>query len=100
VAEVPEAHAGALVPGATVDARVPTYPEEVFKGRVSAILPEVNAATRTLRARIEVANPAGKLKPGMYATLALGGRGREALLVPTEAVIRTGERSVVILAAG
>jgi Cu(I)/Ag(I) efflux system membrane fusion protein len=100
VAEVPEAQAGALVPGAVVDARVPTYPEEVFKGRVSAILPEVNAATRTLRARVEVANPAGKLKPGMYATLALGGRGRAALLVPSEAVIRTGERSVVILAAG
>jgi Cu(I)/Ag(I) efflux system membrane fusion protein len=89
-----------LVPGVTVEARVPTYPEEVFKGRVSAILPEVNAATRTLRARIEVANPAGKLKPGMYATLALSGRGREALLVPAEAVIRTGARSVVILAAG
>ena len=100
VAEVPEAQAGMLVPGMTVDARVPTYPEEVFKGRVGAILPEVNAATRTVRARVEVANPAGKLKPGMYATLALGGRGREALLVPSEAVIRTGERSVVILATG
>jgi Cu(I)/Ag(I) efflux system membrane fusion protein len=100
VAEVPEAQAGLLVPGATVEARVPTYPEEVFKGRVSAILPEVNAATRTVRARIEVVNPAGKLKPGMYATLALGGPGRAALLVPSEAVIRTGERSVVILAAG
>jgi Cu(I)/Ag(I) efflux system membrane fusion protein len=100
VVEVPESQAGMLVPGVTVEAHVPTYPEEVFKGRVSAILPEVNAATRTLRARIEVANPAGKLKPGMYATLALGGRGRAALLVPSEAVIRTGERSVVILAAG
>ncbi len=100
VAEVPEAQAGMLVPGMTVDARLPTYPEEVFKGRVSAILPEVNAATRTVRARVEIANPAGKLKPGMYATLALGGRGREGLLVPSEAVIRTGERSVVILATG
>jgi Cu(I)/Ag(I) efflux system membrane fusion protein len=100
VVEVPEAQAGMLVPGVTVDVRVPTYPEEVFKGRVGAILPEVNAATRTVRARVEVANPAGRLKPGMYATLALGGRGRPALLVPSEAVIRTGERSVVIIAAG
>jgi Cu(I)/Ag(I) efflux system membrane fusion protein len=67
---------------------------------VSAILPDVNAVSRTVRARIEVANPVGKLKPGMYATVTLGGRGRTALLVPAEAVIRTGERSVVILAAG
>ena len=98
VAEVPEAQAGMLVPGAQVEARVPAYPEETFQGRVGAILPEVNAATRTVRARVEVANPAGKLKPGMYATLALGGRGRESLLVPSEAVIKTGERSVVIVA--
>ena len=68
VAEVPEAQAGMLVPGAQVEARVPAYPEETFQGRVGAILPEVNAATRTVRARVEVANPAGKLKPGMYAT--------------------------------
>jgi Cu(I)/Ag(I) efflux system membrane fusion protein len=100
VAEVPEAQAGMLVPGAAVDVRVPTYPEEVFKGRVSAILPEVSESTRTVRARIEVANPGGKLKPGMYATLTVGGKGRAAVLVPSEAVIRTGERSVVILAAG
>jgi Cu(I)/Ag(I) efflux system membrane fusion protein len=98
VAEVPEAQAGMLVPGANVEARVPAYPADAFAGRLSAILPEVNAATRTVRARVEVANPAGKLKPGMYATLTFSARGREGLLVPSEAVIRTGERAVVILA--
>jgi len=98
VAEVPEAQAGRLVPGERAEVRVPAYPDDVFTGRVNAILPEVNATTRTVRARVEVANPAGKLKPGMYATLTLAPRGREGLLVPAEAVIRTGERSVVILA--
>jgi Cu(I)/Ag(I) efflux system membrane fusion protein len=98
VAEVPEAQAGMLVPGERAEVRVPAYPDETFAGRVAAILPEVNAATRTVRARIEVANPAGKLKPGMYATLALAPRARAGLLVPSEAVIRTGERSVVIRA--
>jgi Cu(I)/Ag(I) efflux system membrane fusion protein len=98
VAEVPEAQAAMLAPGARVEARVPAYPAEAFAGRVGAILPEVNAATRTVRARVEVANPAGKLKPGMYATLAFAARGRQGLLVPSEAVIRTGERAVVILA--
>jgi Cu(I)/Ag(I) efflux system membrane fusion protein len=96
-AEVPEAQASWLVPGAPVEARVPAFPETVFKGRVGAILPEVNAATRTLRARIELANPGARLKPGMFANLMLtAGRGREAVLVPSEAVIRTGERNVVI----
>jgi Cu(I)/Ag(I) efflux system membrane fusion protein len=100
VAEVPEAQAGMLLPGAAVEARVPAYPADAFAGRLSAILPEVNAATRTVRARVEVANPAGKLKPGMYATLTFSARGREGLLVPSEAVISTGERAVVILAEG
>ncbi len=100
VAEVPEAQAGMLVPGSRVEARVPAYPDDVFPGRVGAILPDVNSTTRTVRARIEVTNPAGKLKPGMYATLTLTPRGREGLLVPLEAVIRTGERSVVIVAEG
>ncbi len=100
VAEVPEAQAGMLVPGERAAARVPAYPDDVFTGRVSAILPDVNPVTRTVRARIEVANPGGQLKPGMYATVTLGGRGRAALLIPAEAVIKTGERSVVILAAG
>jgi Cu(I)/Ag(I) efflux system membrane fusion protein len=98
-AEVPETQGGWLRPGTAVEARVPSFPGEVFRGRVSAILPEVNAATRTLRARVELANPVGKLKPGMFATLGFAaGGGGKALLVPSEAVIRTGERSVVIVA--
>ena len=100
VAQVPEAQAAQLAPGGRVEARVPAYPGETFAGRVSAILPEINSATRTVRARVEVANPAGKLKPGMYANLAFTTRARKGLLVPADAVIRTGERSVVILAEG
>ncbi len=96
-AEVPEAQASWLVPGAPVEARVPAFPETVFKGRVGAILPELNAVTRTLRARIELANPGARLKPGMFANLTLSaGRRKEVVLVPAEAVIRTGERNVVI----
>jgi Cu(I)/Ag(I) efflux system membrane fusion protein len=100
-AEVPETQASRLRPGAPVKAGVAAYPGETFDGRVGAILPEVNAATRTLRARIELKNPDGRLKPGMYATLQFAGqRRKEAVLVPTEAVIRTGTRDVVIVALG
>jgi Cu(I)/Ag(I) efflux system membrane fusion protein len=100
-AEVPEAQSAWLKPGAPVEARVPAWPGDAFKGRVGAILPEVNSTTRTLRARIELANPGARLKPGMFANLSVSmGRGRDVVLVPSEAVIRTGERNVVIVADG
>ena len=100
-AEVPEAQAAWVRPGNSVEARVPAYPDEVFKGRVGAILPEINPATRTVRARIELANRRDLLKPGMFATLSFAQRhSPPAVLIPSEAVIHTGARSVVILALG
>ena len=100
-AEVPEAQASLVQPGTSVEARVAAYPGAVFKGKVGALLPEVNATTRTLRARIELANPGARLKPGMFATLAFAAApAKQAVLVPSEAVIRTGQRDVVIVALG
>ncbi|HWH47882.1 MAG TPA: efflux RND transporter periplasmic adaptor subunit [Burkholderiales bacterium] len=100
-AEVREAQASEVRPGNPVEARSPALPGTTFKGRVNAILPEVNPATRTLKARVELANPGGKLVPGMFVTVAFASAARkEALLVPTEAVIRTGSRSIVIVADG
>jgi Cu(I)/Ag(I) efflux system membrane fusion protein len=100
-AEVPEAQAAQVRPGTPVKARVAAYPGELFEGRVGAILPEVNAATRTLRARVELRNREARLKPGMYATLEFAAPGRkEVVLVPSEAVIRTGTRDVVVVALG
>src|SRR5687768_7843818 len=100
-AEVPETQASWVTPGAKVVARVQAYPDRVFEGRVGALLPEVSAATRTVRTRIEVANPDALLKPGMYATIAFQQSAkRESVLVPSEAVIRTGTRDVVIVALG
>jgi Cu(I)/Ag(I) efflux system membrane fusion protein len=99
--DIPEALAGAVRPGAAITASVPAYPGEKFAGHVSAVLPEVNPATRTLRARVELANPGAKLKPGMFATVSIAPReAREAVLVPSEAVIVTGERSIVIVDRG
>jgi Cu(I)/Ag(I) efflux system membrane fusion protein len=100
-AEVPEGAAATLRPGNEVDARTPALPGSVFKGRVSAILPEVNPTTRTLKARIELANPGARLVPGMFATIDFAPTRRvDAVLVPSEAVIRTGKRIVVIVAQG
>jgi Cu(I)/Ag(I) efflux system membrane fusion protein len=100
-AEVPEASAAQVRPGNPVEARTPAAPGAVFKGKVSAILPEVNPATRTIKARIELANPGGQLVPGMFATISFAPAARkDVLLVPSEAVIQTGKRSVVVVAQG
>jgi Cu(I)/Ag(I) efflux system membrane fusion protein len=100
-AEVPESAAAQVQPGNAVHARAPALPGSVFKGRVSAILPEVDATTRTLKARIELANPGGRLVPGMFAAIDFAPTTRkDAVLVPSEAVIRTGRRTVVIVAQG
>ena len=97
-ADVPEAQAGLVRIGAQVEARAPAYPDRVFKGSVNALLPEVNAQTRTVRARIALANPGGALKPGMFATVTFGAAsGKPVLIVPSEAVISTGRRTVVII---
>src|SRR6185503_20100124 len=99
--DIPESHSAAVRPGAPITAAVPAYPGEKFSGRIAAVLPEVNAATRTIRARVELANPGGRLKPGMFATVAIAPpQSREAVLVPTEAVIVTGKRSVVVVDRG
>jgi len=98
-AEVPENLAAHVRPGNTVEARASALPGRTFKGRVSAILPEVNPATRTIKARVELANPGSLLVPGMFATVDFAAATRrEAVLVPTEAVIQTGKRTVVVLA--
>ena len=97
-AELPEGQAAFVRPGSAVEARTQAFPDSVFKGRVQAILPEVNAATRTLKVRVEIANKGGRLAPGMFAIVDFTPLSRkEVLLVPTEAVIQTGRRSVVIV---
>ena len=88
-------------PGNAVEARASALPGVTFTGKVSAILPEVNAATRTLKARVELANPGARLVPGMFVNVNFAPAARkDVLLVPSEAVIQTGKRSVVIVAQG
>jgi Cu(I)/Ag(I) efflux system membrane fusion protein len=98
-AEVPESQAALLRPGAKVQARSPAAPGATFDGRVQALLPEVNTTTRTLKARVELANPGGRLVPGMFVQMQfMDMRADPVLLIPTEAVIQTGRRTVVMLA--
>jgi Cu(I)/Ag(I) efflux system membrane fusion protein len=95
---LPEAMAAAIGPGQSAQARFAALPGEVINGKVAAVLPEANRDTRTLRARIELPNPGQRLKAGMFAQVSLGGAQREMLVVPAEAVIRTGRRALVYVA--
>jgi Cu(I)/Ag(I) efflux system membrane fusion protein len=61
------------------------------------VYPTLDTQTRAVRARIAVANTKGMLKPGMYATVRLSSPAREALTVPSSAVVRTGERDIVFV---
>ncbi|ARS26958.1 efflux RND transporter periplasmic adaptor subunit [Sphingomonas sp. KC8] len=97
-AAVPEAMAGQLRPGQTASATLAAFPGERFAGRVAAVLPDVQAESRTLTVRIELPNRGARLKPGMFATVDFGGSARSALLLPSEALIRTGKRTLVMLA--
>jgi Cu(I)/Ag(I) efflux system membrane fusion protein len=100
-AELPEAAAARVRPGTPVEVRTASQPGTVYKGRVGALLPEINAQTRTIKARIEVANPAGYLVPGLYASVDFLPAGApEMTVVPSEAVIATGKRTVVFVAEG
>ena len=98
-AEVPESQSALLRPGAKVQVSSPAVPGTRFEGKLQAILPEVNPTTRTLKARLELANPEGALVPGMFVQMQfVDMRAEKALLVPTEAIIQTGRRTVVMLA--
>lgn len=99
--EVPEAQAGPVRPGLAVQVTVPAYPGRVFAGTVESRLPQVAAATRAQRVRVAVANDDGALAPGMFATVRIAlPEAQPALLVPSEALIVTGERTAVVLREG
>jgi membrane fusion protein, copper/silver efflux system len=99
-AAVPESQAGLLRPGAPARARSLALPGVELRGNVQAILPDVDPVTRTIRVRVELANPERALAPGMFVSVSFETASRETLVVPSEAVMRTGTRSVVILADG
>jgi Cu(I)/Ag(I) efflux system membrane fusion protein len=99
LAEVPETQAAWIKAGDRAVLTVPAFPGERFTGRVDYVYPELSETTRTLKLRIIVQNPDKTLRPGMFATTQLSGIPlRQVLTVPTEAIIKTGTRSVIIVA--
>lgn len=94
---VPEIRTSEVQPGGRAQVQLAAYPGQTFSGQITAVLPTLNAASRTLRVRVELPNPLGQLRSGMSAQVRLVSEGDGfALAVPTEAIIRTGKRALVI----
>lgn len=86
--------------GDPVTISLPFEPGRVFKGSVSYINPTLDEKSRTVKARIEMANPSGALKPDMFADVVFGGQLGHGVAVPDSAVMGTGEREIVFVARG
>lgn len=99
--EVFEDQIGDIARGITADVHFSTYPGETFHGTVRFLAPELSEQTRTLGLKLAVSNRDGRLRPGMYATVELQPViVPDALTVPSGAVLRTGERDVVVVSLG
>jgi Cu(I)/Ag(I) efflux system membrane fusion protein len=98
-AEVPETQAAWIKAGDRAEARVPALPGQSFEGQVDYLYPELTQATRTLKVRVVIHNVGKLLRPGMFAAVHLYGATQQQMLtVPSEAVIQTGTRSIIIVA--
>ncbi|CAE6766556.1 efflux RND transporter periplasmic adaptor subunit [Paraburkholderia haematera] len=101
IVEIPESLALSAQPGMTVDAAFAGDPTQRFTGKIREVLPGISTGSRTLQARLEIDNATFKLTPGMLMRVRVGaGKPVSRLLVPSEAVITTGKRSVVIVRGG
>jgi Cu(I)/Ag(I) efflux system membrane fusion protein len=97
-AAVPEPMAAAVAVGQGAEVHLPAAPGATRRGKVSAVLPEVSRDSRTLRVRIELANPGLALRAGQFVQVVLQGAPLpDAVVVPAESVIRTGRRALVYL---
>ncbi|MDE3156519.1 MAG: efflux RND transporter periplasmic adaptor subunit [Acidobacteriota bacterium] len=101
LAEIDETRLSRVAVGRPVAVRVAAYPDETFAGRITFIADTVNPKTRRVSVRCEVPNPDGRLKPEMYATIALGaGDPRTVLVVPEDAVQMLDGHPAVFVADG
>jgi len=90
-----------LQAGAGAELRTQAYPGEIFRGRLLLIGDVLDEKTRTVNGRVEVANPAGRLKAGMFVEAALEGSAvRTALAVPESAVQDDDGRPIVFVLTG
>ena len=95
-----EQDAAAVHVGSAATITVDAIPGRTFRGTVTFIHPQLDAKTRTLTARLEVDNPGGALRPGMYGAAELATAGRRRVSLPLTAVLPTGTKDIVFVNRG
>jgi cobalt-zinc-cadmium efflux system membrane fusion protein len=88
---------GSVKVGQPVDISVTGYPNEVFHGTINNISDAVDPTSLTLKVRVVLANPQHKLKPQMYATIAVTNQRGTAIVVPSTAVVQNGKEAFVFV---
>ncbi|MCG9740287.1 efflux RND transporter periplasmic adaptor subunit [Shewanella insulae] len=99
-AEIFERQSSLVSTGQTVSMTLDYLPGKVWNGKVDYVYPTIDSKTRTLKARLRFDNRHWELKPNMFAQVTIHAEGEKALLVPKEAIIRTGSSDRVVLALG
>jgi Cu(I)/Ag(I) efflux system membrane fusion protein len=100
VADVYEYEVARVRTGQPARLQLAAYPGEVFRGRVEFIYPTLDAQTRTLKVRVAFKNPGLKLRPGMYGDVFLDLGASQGVVVPSDAVVNTGDAQYVFVALG
>jgi membrane fusion protein (multidrug efflux system) len=87
--------------GQKVNVTVAPHPGEVFEATVDVVYPTIDPASRTLRVKATLANPDGRLRPGLFARADLGVRVRSGVpMVPEESVLQRADGAVVFRVVG
>jgi len=98
---LPERDSSRVAVGAPVAVRVAPFPAEVFEAEVTVVSPTIDPSTRTLRVKAELANPEGRLRPGLFARADLGVAVRENVaMIPEEAVLQRADGPVAFRLVG
>jgi Cu(I)/Ag(I) efflux system membrane fusion protein len=100
VADVYEPEIPRVKVGMPADLTLGTFPGRAFPGRVAFIDPQVDPKSRTVKVRVELANPMGELKPEMFGEMVLKSQVRKGLVIPVDAVLDSGARKIVFVALG
>jgi cobalt-zinc-cadmium efflux system membrane fusion protein len=100
VADIPEQAAGVARVGEPAAAEIAALPGQVLQGKLAFVSPTVNPETRTVRARMNLANADGLFKPAMLASMLISGKPQKRQVVPAAAIVREENRDFLFVQTG